>query len=1046
MMKKLRRRLLTTFALSFCLAMAAQAQTGTVSGKVTSGGDGSALPGVNVLVKGTTTGTSTDSDGNYKIEAGSGATLVFSFIGFAQQEVTVGTQTEVNVVLAEDLTQLGEIVVTALGIERDKKALTYSAQVIATDDFSEARSLNVANSLSGKVAGLSFSTTGNGVGSSSRITIRGNRSLTGNNQPLFVLDGVPMDNNVASTPSADIGGTTSFNGISSINPEDIASISVLKGPSAAALYGSRASNGVIIITTKKGSSDQKANISVSSNLMFSKAYNLLNLQDQYGQGNGGVYDPTSRSSWGPEMTGQEVPAWQLSFNPDYAGPATYALTPQPDNGMKFFQTGYNWAKTISASMGNQNTRGYFSYTNTTSQGIVTGNELKRHNVNVRLTSDLSSKLKLDVKANYIDQEIDNALNTGEGSIGEGAYTMPRSMPVNQYKEYQYIDPAGQIRYNWPTPNSIGGVMENPSWLAHRNLRTDEQNRFIGMASLKYNFTDELSLLVRSGLDQSSLSTDISRYASISVIANDVGSYSQSRGTTRELNSDFLLSYDKKFGDFSVNVNAGGNKLVQTRSTLGVGGQLSKRNFFAINNLASSTPTPDHYDKRVHSLYSSAQLGYKDYLFLDVTARNDWSSTLPASNRSYFYPSVGLSGVLTDIFNVESEVLSYLKARASYASVGNDTDPYRLSQQLFYFGNDGGVVQSSTIRNNPTLKPEISNSSEFGIDARFLTNRIGLDVTLYKTETENQIFTINVPESSGSATEVVNGGSVRNTGIEVVLNAGIIEGSDFNWDVTLNYTSYKTKVLSIMKGRDELSIRTGSERLAQTIIKEGGDYGDLYIRGFNRTDDGQILVDGTTGLPEFTPGFDINAGNFNPDWLGGLQNRLSYKNFSLSFLIDARIGGKVVSYTQSRLAGIGASDITLNGRTGDGFVVDGVVATRDTDGNIISTTPNTTSITAESYWTQVASRDPRSAEDFVFSATNVRLRELVLGYSLPKSILGNGPISGVTFSIVGRNLFFIVNKAKYFDPEQGVGVGNLQGVESFNIPTTRDIGFNVKVNF
>ncbi|MEO7990679.1 MAG: SusC/RagA family TonB-linked outer membrane protein [Chryseolinea sp.] len=1050
MTKNLRWRVkpLMTFILCFCFAFATQAQNVTISGKVTSKSDGSPLPGVNVFLKGTSTGTTTDSDGKYTISLSSGSeALTFSFIGFTSQEVSIGTQTEVNVVLVEDATQLGEVVVTALGIERDKKALTYSAQMVSTNEFSEARSLNVVNSLSGKVAGLAFSTTGSGVGSSSRITLRGNRSLTGNNQPLFVIDGVPMDNNMAptSTPSTDIGGVTSFNGISSINPDDIASISVLKGPSAAALYGTRASNGVIIITTKKGSSGQKANVSVSSNLMFSKAYNLLNLQDEYGQGNAGVYDPTSRTSWGPQMVGQQVAAWQLSFNPDYAGPATYALTPQPDNGMKFFKTGYNWAKTVSASMGNQNTQGYFSYTNTTSEGIVPGNELKRHNLNLRITSDLSSKLKLDVKTNYIYQEIDNALNTGEGSIGEGAYTMPRSMPYAQYKEYQYIDPAGQIRYNWPTPNSIGGVMENPAWLAHRNLRTDEQNRFIGMASLKYNFTDAFSLQVRSGLDQSAISSVVSKYASMSVIANEVGSYSKSSGTTRELNSDFLLSYNKKFGELSVSVSAGGNQLVQTRSTLNVGGTLSKRNFFAISNLSTGSLGSDFYDKRINSLYAFAQLGYKDYLFLDVTARNDWSSTLPASNRSYFYPSVGVSGVLTDIFNVESEILTFLKVRGSYASVGNDTDPYRLSQQVFYYGNDGGVVQSSTVNNNPTLKPEISSSSEFGIDARFLKNRIGLDLTLYQTDTENQIFTVNVPESSGYGTQVVNGGSVQNKGIEVVLNAGIIESDNFKWDVTFNYTSYKTKVLSIMKGRDELSIRTGSERLAQTIIKVGESYGDLYIRGFARTDDGQILVDGTTGLPEFTPGFDIKAGNFNPDWLGGMQNKLSYKDFSLSFLIDARVGGKVISYTQSKLAGIGASEITLKGRT-DEFIVAGVVATRDTDGNIISTTPNTTGITAENYWTQVASRDPRSAEDFVFSATNIRLRELVLGYSVPKKVLGNGPLSGVSFSIVGRNLFFIMNKAKYFDPEQGVGVGNLQGVESFNIPTTRDIGFNVKVNF
>ena len=1033
------------FGLGLLAGYTASAQETTISGTVLEKESGMALPGVSIQIKGTNIGTTTNADGKYSVKASKGDVLVFTFIGYTAQEISVADQTSLDISLASDISELSEVVVTAFGIEREKKAITYSAQKISTDEFSEARSLNVANSLSGKVAGLSFSTTGNGVGSSSRITLRGNRSLTGNNQPLFIIDGVPMDNNVASTPATDIGGTTSFNGISSINPDDIASISVLKGPSAAALYGTRASNGVIIISTKKGSAGQKTNISVSSNLMFSNAYNLLNLQNKYGQGNAGVYDPTTRNSWGPAMAGQEVAAWQLSFNPNYAGPATYKFSPQPNNGMKFFRTGYNWAKTISASMGNQNAQGYFSYTNTTSNGIVPGNDLNRHNLNLRITSDLSPKLKLDVKTNYIYQKIENALNTGEGSIGEGVYTMPRSMPYNQYKQYQYIDAAGQIQYNWPDPNSVHGVMENPAWLAHRSLRTDEQSRFIGFASLKYNFTDALSLQVRSGLDQSAISTDISRYASTSVIANDFGSFSQSRGTTRELNSDFLLSYNKKFGDFSANISAGGNSLMQTRSTLNVGGPLSKRNFFAISNISSYSPTSDFYDKRINSLYGFAQVGYKDVLFLDVTARNDWSSALPANNRSYFYPSVGLSGVLTDMFNVESRVLTYLKVRGSHASVGNDTDPYRLSQQLLYYGIDGGVVQSSTVLNNPTLKPEISNSNELGVESRLFKNRIGLDLTLYDTKTNNQIFTINVPESSGYATQVVNGGSIQNKGIEVVLNAGVVQSGSFKWDVTFNYSSYKTKVLSIMKDRKELSVTTGYERLAQTLIKQGGGYGDLYIRGFSRTDDGKILVNGTTGLPEFTSGFDIKAGNFNPSWLGGMQNRLSYKNFTLSFLIDARVGGKVISYTQSKLAGVGASTTTLKGRT-DGFVVDGVVATRDSEGNITSTTKNTTSIKAEDYWTQVASRDPKSAEDFVFSATNIRLRELVLGYSLPKKVLGKGPFTGVNFSIVGRNLFFIMNKAKYFDPEQGVGVGNLQGIESFNIPTTRDIGFNVKVNF
>lgn len=1021
----------------------AEAQT-TITGTVTDAGNSSPLPGANVVVKGTTNGVSTDFDGNYSINVSSqSAVLVFTYVGYTAKEIATNGSSTINASLTEDAEQLGEVVVTALGIKREKKSLTYSAQTISTDELSEARTLNVANSLSGKVAGINFSTTGSGVGSSSRITLRGNRSLTGNNQPLFVIDGVPMDNSVSS-PSTDIGGITTFDGISNINPDDIESLSVLKGPSAAALYGSRASNGVIVITTKKGSNSDKARITVSSNVMVSNAYNLLNLQNQYGQGADGAYDPLSKNSWGPEMNGQPVAAWQLSHNPDYAGPATYNLNPQPDNSIDFFKSGFNWSKSFSASMGNENVQGYFSYTNTEAEGIVIGNELNRHNVNLRLTSNLTDRLKLDVKTNFISQKVENAIGAGEGGIGEAVYTMPRSLPFDQYKDSEYIDDAGQLRYNYIEPNTLSTLGGNPFWLAKRNLRTDERNRIITFGSLTYSFTDDLSLMVRTGLDQATNKNNVSRYAAVAILNQDFGSYAEYIGETTELNSDFLLTYDKSIGDFKVNVNLGGNALVQKRNAISSGGTLSRRNYFALTNLQSTTVTPDYSHKKINSLYGSTQFSFKEYLFLDVTARNDWSSTLPADNRSFFYPSVGLTGVITDMADIKSDVLSFLKVRGSYAQVGNDTDPYLLANQLTYYGFNGGVVQASTLLNNPNLKPEISSSIELGLDARFFKNRLGVDFTWFKTNTSDQIFTINVPETSGYSKQVVNGGEIENKGFEVVLNGSIVDTDDFSWDATANFATYKTKVLSILEGRDELSLATGYERLAQTIVKEGGNYGDLYIRGFNRTDDGQIIVNETSGLPEFTPGFDVLGGNFNPDWTAGLQNQFSYKNFSLSFLIDFRIGGEVISYSQARMAGAGTSDITLDGR--DGFIVDGVVATRDTEGNITSTTPNTTSITAENYWSQVASRDPKSAEDFVFDATNIRLRELVFGYALPKKFLKKTPFTGIDFSVVGRNLFFITNKAKYFDPEQSVSVGNLQGIESYNIPSTRDFGFNVKFNF
>ncbi len=1025
--------------LVFCLFgfQLTQAQI-TVKGTVTDAKSGVPLPGVNINVKGTTNGVSSDFDGKYSISVpNQSSVLVFSFIGSVPKEVVVGTSTTINVSLSEDTQQLGEVVVTALGIKREKKSLTYSAQTVSTKELSEARSLNVANSLSGKVAGLNFSTTGSGVGSSSRITLRGNRSLTGNNQPLYVIDGVPMDNSVSS-PSTDIGGTTSFDGISNINPDDIESITVLKGPSAAALYGSRASNGVIVITTKKGS-EGKANVSVSSNFMSSNAYDLLNQQNVYGQGAGGVYNSLSKTSWGPKMEGQSVAAWQLDHNPNYSGPATYAFTPQPNNSSKFFNAGYNWSKNLTASMGNDKTQGYFSYTNTDAKGIVVGNELERHNVNLRLTSSLTDKLKLDVKTNFINQKIDNAVGAGEGSIGEALYTMPRSLPYDQYRDFEYVDAAGQLRYNYIDANTLSTLGANPFWLAKRNLRVDERNRVITFASLTYDFTKDLSLMIRSGLDQYTNKSKISRYAAVAILNQDFGSYSESMSETSELNTDFLLSYKKQLGDFKFNVNAGGNARNQKTEGITSGGTLTKRNYFALTNLQTVGVTPEFSRKKVNSLYGSAQVGYKEYLFLDVTARNDWSSTLPASDRSFFYPSVGVSGILSDMFDIKSDVLSFLKVRGSFAQVGNDTDPYLLANQLYFYGFNGGVVQSSTLKNNPNLKPEISSSTEFGLNTRLFNNRISLDFTWFQTDTKDQIFTINLPESSGYSKQVINGGKIQNKGVELVLNGKIVDKDDFSWDATANFATYRTKVLSLSEGQDELNLATGYERLAQTIVKKGGNYGDLYIRGFKRNDAGQIIVNATSGLPEFTSGFDVLAGNFNPDWTAGLQNTFRYKDFRLSFLVDFRMGGKTISYSQARMAGAGASDITLAGR--DGFVVNGV---NDNGDGTYST--NTTSITAENYWSQVASRDPKSAEDFVFDATNIRLRELVLGYSLPSEFLKKSPFTAVDFSIVGRNLFFFTNKAKYFDPEQGVSVGNLQGIESYNIPTTRDFGFNVKFNF
>ncbi|MCR8666069.1 SusC/RagA family TonB-linked outer membrane protein [Aestuariibaculum sp. M13] len=1023
--------------LVFCIfgIQNAYAQT-TVTGTVTDAKSSVPLPGASIVVKGTSNGVSTDFDGNFSISISEdGVTIVISYVGYATKEIVYNGESVLDIQLSEDAQALNEVVVTALGIKREKKAITYSAQNVSMDEVSEARSLNVANSLSGKVAGLNFSTTSNGVGSASRITLRGNRSLTGNNQPLYVVDGVPISNGSTNgNPDIDTGGTTQPDGISNLNPEDIESMTVLKGPSAAALYGTRASNGVIVITTKSGAGSIGTKVSLSSNFMASSAYNLLNLQNEYGQGTNGVYNPASQYSWGGKLDDSQVSSWQLVRNPDYEGPATYSYSAQPDNVIDFFQTGYNLANTVSVTTGNEKTQGYFSYTNTIAEGIVGGNKLNRHNLNLRLTSKLSDKLSLDVKTNYIVQNIDNILRTGEESVGTAAYLMPRSIAYNQYKDFEYFDAQGQRYVNYFI-DEVGAAGGNPYWAALRDDdRDDDRNRFIGFASLKYDFTDALSFQVRTGLDQMTNTTFRNRYAT-NAFNNDLGSYSESYEKVRELNTDALLSYNNTFGDFSVGVNVGANMLKQTNSSLGSGGVLSRRNFFALANVETISSTSTIYEKQINSLYGFSQIGYKNYLFLDVTARNDWSSTLPEANRSFFYPSFGLSGVVSDMVELP-EAITYAKLRASYAEVGNDTDPYQLSPQLSYIGGNGGMLYAQTTAANPNLKPEISSSVEFGADLRFFSNKLGLDFTYFKTNTKNQIFSINTPEASGYSRSVINGGEIQNKGIELVLTATPIETENFSWDVMANYASYDSEVISISEGREELVL--GEGRLVRSKVVKGGEYGDLYIKGFQRNDDGEIIVN-SAGLPIATNDFDVLAGNFNPDWTAGLKNSFRYKDFSLSVLFDFRIGGEVISYTQARQAGMGVSTLTLAGRE-NGFVVDGVVDNGDG-----TYSQNTTSVTAEQYWTEIGQRTP-VAEDFIYDATNIRLREAVLGYSMPKKMLQKSLFSSIDISLVGRNLFFVLNEAKYFDPEQGAGTGNLQGIESFNIPSTRDYGVNVKFGF
>jgi len=1007
------------------------AQTKTVSGNVTDATDGSPLPGVNVLVQGTTNGTQTDFDGNYTIEVTEGGVLVFSYIGTATQSVTVGSSNTINVAMAEDASQLDEVVVTALGVKRQKKSLTYATQGVDPKGIDEARpQQNLVNSLSGKVAGLSIQTSGNGVSGASKVVLRGNRSIAGSSQVLYIVDGVPL------------GGD-----ISDISPDDVASINVLKGANAAALYGARANNGAIIITTKTGTSDRMT-VDISSTITSQTGNILFDYQDEFGQGSGGIYNPASTGSWGPALNGSSVDGWQPQT------PTSYNFSPQPDNVNDFMQTGFNLANNLSIRSGNEKMQTFFGYTHELRNGIVPDNDLKRHNVNLRIDNNLiEDKLVLSAKVNYIRSDLNNLLDTGESFSNpwRHAYRLPRNIRTVDAQEYQYRDNGGNVRQNYWKPGDNGGA--NPYWTINKNLKEIVTNRIIGYMSLKYNFTDNLSLLARTALDQVSESRE-DRLHNDSYIIADNGNYITRNASGLEWNTDFLLSYNKEINEnLAFNLNVGGNnrqanaKFVRTDA-----GGLNAANIFAISNAQNLTATQDLSRREVNSLYAFGQVSHRNAMFLDLTYRSDWSSTLPAANRRFDYFSVGLSGVISDLVTMP-DFLSYLKLRGSYAEVGNDTDPFNLTQVADL--RAGGFIQLGTQLPNPDLRPERTKSLEFGFDARFLDSRLGLDFTYYKTNSIDQLFGQDVPQGSGVATKFINGADIQNKGIEIILTGTPVNTPDFSWNITFNYAQNDSEVLSLAEGLETLSF--GGDFFRRFELNVGDEWGNVYSRGFARDDQGRVLV-AADGTPEVTSGQEVLVANYNPDWLGGMSNNFTYKNWNFGFLIDIRQGGQVGSFTNAILASDGALQKTVAGR--DGTLVFGTNVFPELDVVQADGSANNIQVNAEQFWAKVGGRNSPVGEAFVEDASNIRMREMTLGYSLPQSVLGNGPFRSAKISFVGRNLFFISNKAT-IDPEVITSTGpqlggdssdgnrsviNSDGFESFAPPSTRSLGLNVKFGF
>lgn len=975
-----------------------------VSGRVTDN-NGQPLAGVSINRKGSILGTTSNSEGRYEINVPDGnSVLVFSFVGFKTEEVQVAGQTTINVVLlAGEAKSLSEVVVTALGIKRELKSLAYSTQNISGSKLSEAKETNVINALQGKVAGVTITKNATGPGGDSKVIIRGNRSISGSSQPLYVIDGVPLNGNV-----------------SMLNADDIESMNILKGAAAAALYGSQGQNGAIIITTRRAKSGS-VNVNYIGGLSFDRAAVLPELQYEYGQGDGGIFNAHSEHSWGPKADGQMVTLWNGNSVP---------LKGQPDRLKNFFRTGKTLTNTVNVNGGSEKMQTYFSYGNTLAQGIMRNNDLTRHNIDLKINNTITSKLTLQTKLTYINEVVNNRVVPGEG----GTYALPSlirsptSIPAEEMKKYAYIDEEGEERQSYWKPGS--SILLNPYWALNRVLYYQGADRILGLFQARYEFTDWLDFQVRGSLDKTILKNDRKIYADnyFSLVGS---SYEATNTTSQSTNLDGLLSYKFNITDrIGLNGNVGGAMQQGKYSTISENANgLNKRNFFFMNN-AKNLFNADSYGKspQVFSVYSSATLDYSNYLFLDLTVRNDWSSALPKNNRSYFYPSVGLSGVVSEMVKMPDWV-SYGKVRITLANAGFGGREYL--DRNYYTVGAGGAILTSTIQSLGDYKPELTSSFETGLDWEFLDNRFGFNFTYYNTNTKNQLLLIGAAPASLFNQKYINAGLIKNSGVEMTINFAPIRNNRFTWDASLNFAKNKNKVIRLTE--TVKSVILIDDREAQIRAAEGGSFGDMYVKDWVKDNSGRHLID-VNGLPVLTGGNSVFLGNYNPDYMLGFFNSFNYRNFTFSILIDHRQGGYVISGTQALIDADGHSKRSLEGRE-EGLILDGYT---------VSGEKNTKSITAQQYWSKIGDRYPTGGL-YAYKATNTRVRELIISYSIPRTILGEGRfLKEMKVSLTGRNLFFLYRPAP-IDPEITNGI-NGGGLEYGALPSTRNIGFNVRLSF
>ena len=1046
-----------------CFSVLTFAQNRKISGKVIDTSDNSPIPGVNVIIKGTTTGTQTNFDGEYSIEVpDKNTTLVFSFIGMVSQEIVVGSQATIDINLKEDAKQLSEVVVTAVGIERERKALGYSVESVGGDDLLNAREANIVNSIAGKVSGVQITNSGGQVGASSRIVIRGASSFLGNNQPLFVIDGVPVDNSMTfgggqnNSNGTGNGDSPLFYGGASnramdIDPANIESMSVLKGASATALYGTRAANGVVLITTKSGKKSKGPKVTYGVSVGTSKV-RLPEFQNKYGQGLNGQYrsgletGTKGSTSWGPRMD-----TLRVDSNGEYD--PNGQLAPIYNNREDFYRTGSSLDNSISIAGGGNNASYFLSYSNKNEKGIEISNDLNRHNLLAKFTTNLSDKLEMTTSVNYIKTDLNsNVGGNGRASNLWTVYGSPISYNLQGDNPNDYLNADGTQRLYRTNRNS-------PYFLVDNNGTESQVNRYLVNISGKYKINDWLSISNRFGTDTYTETRDYVEVKGTHGSFPD-GRYYQDINTYKQLNNDFMIQASKRFGDFGVDglIGTQVNDIMSNRLfTQGV--DLSIKGYNNIANGANVTSVQYFSQRRLIGLYAQGNVDYKNIAFLTVTARNDWSSTLPKDSNSFFYPSVSGSFVFSDAlsFLEDNPVLTFGKVRLGWASIGNDTSPYNTQETVFSQSNVGDGLRGSilfpyqgqngfTISNavgNPNLTPEKTSEIEMGLEFELWEGRIRFEGSYYNRLSKNQIMNAPVAASSGSVSRIVNAGSLRNKGIELMVNTTPVDYKGFKWELGFTYSKNENIVEELTDGVDNIRL-AGFTSPGIYIVKDQG-YGVIWGSRYLRNDAGQVIINDDPnsnryGLPVGTEADLGVIGKTIPDFIAGIRNTFRYShenygNFSLGAVVDIREGGDILNLDNFYLNFYGVTKMSEDRSGENTIVVDGVLS----DGS----TANTIEVPLdENYW---RNNWGLAQEEWVEDGSYVRLREVTFTYGVPSKLLQNTFIETVNLSVTGRNLLLYMPNFTGSDPETSLyGSANGQGFYNFITPATKGwtVGLNV----